>query len=56
MTPSTEPSDAPSEEVAEGVAEEEAVEEVVEHRRRFHHRPFNQYHELQMCEPWENYQ
>jgi hypothetical protein len=57
MTPLTEPSDAPSEEVAEEeVAEEEAVEEVVEHHRQFHHKPSNQYHAPQMCEPWESSQ
>ena len=57
MTPSIEPSDAPSKEVVEEeVVEEEAVEEVEEHNRQFHHKPSNQYHAPQMCEPWENSQ
>src|SRR5712672_3612753 len=53
-----EPSDARSEEAVEvEVVEEEAVEEeVAEHNHQFHHKPSNQYHAPQMCEPWESSQ
>src|SRR5712671_6766194 len=57
--PLIEPSDARSEEAEEEEAvEEEAVEEeaVVEHSHQSHHKPSNQYHAPQMCEPWESSQ